>query len=146
MTTLRIEGAVETARDWTFDDLRAFPRQEEDLARLAPGREGAGVSLGALIASSGPRAEAQRVTMRSADGGFEATVPLAGLEAAFVLYRRGDEPLPEGAGGPFRVVIPDSAACGQAPLDACANVKDLGIVIVHGADAPELGSGKPSCD
>lgn len=146
MQTLRIEGRVAREREWTWNDLCAHPEQEPDLGRLAPGRDGAAVSLGGLIAACEPNAEADRVTLRSADGGFEATVPLAGLESAWILYRRGEEPLPAAAGGPYRVVIPDSAQCGTAPLDACANVKDLGLIRVHGADGPALGSGKPDCD
>lgn len=146
MKPLRIDGALSQDRAWSWDELRALPNQEENLARLAPGRDGAAISLGALIALAEPHPEADRVTLTSADGGFEATVPLDGLGDAWILYRRGEEPLPGALGGPYRVVIPESAQCGQGPLDACANVKDLGMIRVHTPDGPEFGAGKPDCD
>jgi len=39
--------------------------------------------------------------------------------------------LPATLGGPLRFLIPDASACGLPGIDACANVKDVGVLRVE---------------
>jgi hypothetical protein len=52
------------------------------------------------------------------------------VETALLAYRLGDAPLPPQQGGPLRFLIPDATACGLEGIDACANVKDVGVLRV----------------
>ena len=140
MVGLRIEGEVEHPRELGVAELEALPGQVADVAELVPGREGAGVRLDAVIASCAPRAGATHATLASADRTFAISVPLDAIaRGAVVVYRLGDEPLPRARGGPARLVVVDAVACGAAGIDACANVKDLGVVRLTVGREPDVG-------
>ena len=128
MGSLRMEGEVATPVEWGFDELSQLPGQVEDLTTVVPGREGGAVRFASLRDAVAPRPEATHVTLRSADGGFTASVPLEALGDAAVAYRDGDEPLPGKRGGPFRFFIPEGGACASAEVDQCANVKFLASI------------------
>lgn len=128
MESLRIEGEVQQARSLSFADLAALPDQVADVSQLVPGREGGGVRLSALLQTVNPSATAAYITLQSTDGKFSASVPLEAVRNAIVAYRLGDEPLPAQKGGPFRFLIPNVEECAIGGVDACANVKFLGVM------------------
>jgi DMSO/TMAO reductase YedYZ molybdopterin-dependent catalytic subunit len=127
---LRVDGAVESPRTLGFDELAALPGQVADIGALVPGRVGGGVRLASLLDAVAPLPDARFAKLMSSDGKFSAWVPLDAVKEAVVVYRLGDAPLPEDKGGPMRFYIPDVEKCGVAGLDACANVKALGHVLV----------------
>lgn len=136
-TLLRVIGAVETEQSLSFEDLRALSGQVADIAALIPGREGGGVHLAAILAAAGVRPGSTHITLSATDGRFSASVPLAAVSDAVVVYRIGDEPLPTSKGGPLRFLIPNIEQCAIGGVDACANVKYLGtmrVTIGNGVD------------
>ena len=69
------------------------------------------------------------------DARRSASVPLDDVkEIGILIYQLESEPLSVDAGGPIRFLIPNSAPCKTAELDACANVKYV--------DRIELTAGK----
>jgi len=128
MESLRIEGEVQQAQNFSFADLAALPEQVADVSQLVPGREGGGVRLEAILSKVAPASAATYVTLKSSDGKFSASVPLDAVRTAIVAYRLGDEPLPAKKGGPFRFLIPNVDECAIGGVDACANVKFLSVM------------------
>lgn len=130
MELLRIEGEVQDAGAFDFNDLSALPNQIPDIGQLIPGREGGGVRLQSILEKVGLASSATYLTLKSTDGKFSASVPLAAVRDAIVAYRLGNAPLPEKKGGPFRFFIPNIHECAVGEVDACANVKFLGLMQV----------------
>ena len=128
MTQLRVEGEVQLPRNFDFDDLAGLPRQVLDVGTLIPGREGSGVCLESILSTVGIKEEARYITVVSMDGKFSASVPLAAVRDAVVAYRLGNEPLPAKKGGPIRFFIPNVEECAIGEVDACANVKFVGLI------------------
>jgi DMSO/TMAO reductase YedYZ molybdopterin-dependent catalytic subunit len=128
---VRIEGQVQTPRDFDFADLASLPGQIADVATLVPGREGGAVALRSLLEAVGAPATATRVTLESADGKFSQQAPLAALHSAVLVYRVGDRPLPADKGGPVRFLIPNIEECNIGGVDRCTNVKALARVRVE---------------
>jgi 2-dehydropantoate 2-reductase len=129
MTSLCVEGAVETPRVFSFADLASLPGQVSDIGRLIPGRTGGGVWLRALLEATGVRPQASHLTLHASDGTFSASVPIEAVcDRAIVVYRCGEEPLPAAQGGPIRFFITQVEACAVGEVDACANVKCLGTI------------------
>ena len=128
MDFLCVDGEVERSRNFDFKALAGLSGQEEDLSRLVPGREGGAVRFATLLEQVRPSEAASHVTLTSADGDFQASVPLAALGDALIAYRDGNQALPADRGGPFRFFIPQSAACHTAEVDQCANVKFLASI------------------
>ncbi len=125
MKSLRVEGEVEAELELDFEDLAGLDGQIPDLTTVVPGREGGAVRFASILGRARPRSAATHATLTSGDGHFSASVPLAALDEAVVAYRDGSGVLPEARGGPYRFFIPGSAACANAEIDRCANVKDL---------------------
>jgi DMSO/TMAO reductase YedYZ molybdopterin-dependent catalytic subunit len=138
MTSLRVEGEVDTPREFRFTDLAALQGQVPDIGALIPGREGGGVWLRALLEATGVRPQASHITLHATTGDFSASVPLAAVhDRAIVVYRVGDAPLPAAQGGPMRFFITNVEDCTTGEVNACANVKGLGTIqltIGPGAD------------
>jgi 2-dehydropantoate 2-reductase len=129
MTSLRVEGAVETPRVFSFTDLASLPEQVPDISTVMPGRQGGGVWLRALLEATGIRPQASHLTLHATDGAFSASVPLAAVrDRAVVVYRSGEVPLPAAQGGPVRFFIMQVEECAVGEVDACANVKFLGTI------------------
>lgn len=133
---LRVEGAVARTCELDHEALAALPRQIEDVAALVAGRNGRGVSVGAVLAEAGVRTEATHLTVEADDGSFAASVPLDAVGDAVLVYRLGDGALPREKGGPLRLLIPDAARCGRAEVDTCANVKHVAVLRL------EVGQGR----
>ncbi len=135
---LRIEGEVLTPLSLSFEALRALPRV--DVESVLPGKAGVGVPLSALLEKAGVKPAARWVTLSSDDGRFAVSVPLADVQAnALVAYALDEQPLPEAKGGPLRFYVIDAAACRSGQVDACANVKRLGLVRLTAEREPDVG-------
>lgn len=131
MAKLHVEGAIAEPMALDLDDLRALPGQIEDVASLVPGRQGGGVRLGAILDRARPHPDAHAVALLSADAAFAADAPLAAARDGIVVYRLGEDPLPEKLGGPIRFLLVAPAGCEpDGGLTACANVKQLDVIRV----------------
>lgn len=120
---LTVDGLVRNPLRLTYADLRGAPGQVEDVGALAPGRKGAGLRVETVLGEADPEPSAGQITFHSADGAFEASVSIQeARERGILIYRLHEEPLPESAGGPVRLIIPGTE-------DACNNVK--GVVRVE---------------
>ena len=129
MTSLRVEGAVDSPRVFSFTDLASLPGQVPDISTVIPGRQGGGVWLRALLEATGIRPQASHLTLHATDGAFSASVPLEAVrDRAIVVYRSGEGALPAAQGGPMRFFITHTEACTVGEVDACANVKFLGTI------------------
>lgn len=106
--------------------LAALPEQVADVSALVPGREGAAVRLGEVVALCFPSPEDQLVLVAQ-DGLTTAPVRVDEAEGALVVHSLRREPLPAAQGGPFRVLVPK----GQS---ACANVKGLARIVILAAE------------
>jgi len=128
MTVLDITGEVRQPQRMDFLQLCELSGQIKDLGDVMPGRKGSGVPLREILAAADPGEKATHITLESTDGGFSASAPLKDLENGIVAYRLGEDPLPRDLGGPFRFFVPEAGACDSGAVDACANVKFLGIL------------------
>ena len=136
MSQLRVEGEVHSPRALSFSDLALLPEQIPDVGQLIPGREGGGVRLRSLLQVVGLKETATYITLVSSDGKFSASVPLEAVRDAVLVYRLGNAPLPPQKGGPLRFFIPNVEACAIGEVDACANVKFVGLIrLSHGPGA-----------
>lgn len=134
---LRIDGLVDQPLTLGFRDLERLDArvQVSDLKRWGLKRPGDAVRLVAVLALARPRAAATYLGLHASRDNFHASIPLEGVvEQALLIYRLAGEPLSTAVGGPFRLYIPDHAACRVAEIDECANVKYL--------DRIELTAGK----
>lgn len=123
---LQITGEVEQPVELTFDDLCSFPEedQQRDVSRFHPQRQGDGLTLLSVLNRAKPKPTATHVTLHGTLDSFSASVPLKAVEKIGILvYQSEGKPLSADAGGPIRFLIPNSAPCKTAELDACANVK-----------------------
>jgi 2-dehydropantoate 2-reductase len=123
---LLIDGEVENRLQLTQADLAAFAAADrvDDVSQVDPQRPGRAVKLQALLQRAGVEPSAAWLTLHAARDNFHASVPLAAVcERGLVIFERDGQPLPEKAGGPFRFLVPDFAACQTAEVDECANVK-----------------------
>ncbi|MBX3460007.1 MAG: molybdopterin-dependent oxidoreductase [Planctomycetes bacterium] len=131
-----IAGLVGHPVTLSFEQLATLP-QIEDVGRLVPGRKGAAVRLHDVLAGARPDTAATHATLASSDGDFTASVPLDEIGNALLVYRLGDQPLPESLGGPVRFLIPDAKACHSGGADTCANVKFLGSITLTAGGRPD---------
>lgn len=138
---LVVEGEVERTLSLDFAGLAALPRQVGELASVVPGKPGGAVWLEAVLAAAGAKPSAKFATLVADGGSFAVSVPLDAVRTnAVVAYRQGDAPLPERQGGPVRFYVVDAKACGDdSGVDACANVKRLGIIRLTAAREPDVG-------
>lgn len=123
---LRVDGEVESPREFSFAELAALPAADQvpDVSRFHPKRQGDGVTLESLLRVVRPRSQATYLTLHAGADDFHASVPLAAVRGeGIVVYRLASTPLPASSGGPIRFLIKDPAACHTDELDDCANVK-----------------------
>ena len=125
---LRIDGAVERPLTLGYNDLVRMDARDQiaDLKRHGYQRAGDAVRLSALLRLARVHSYARFLGLHGAADDFHASIPLdAVLDRALVIFRIDGAPLPTAIGGPFRLFIPDHAACQAAEVDECANVKFL---------------------
>jgi 2-dehydropantoate 2-reductase len=129
---VRIDGAVVQPLSLTRLALRELPMEHhiEDVGTLMPGMRGRAVRVSGLLDIPALDVTADHVTFHSLDGKYAATLTIQqAREFGLLLYEMDGGPLPEGKGGPFRLVTPGLE-------DLCANVKGVGRIEVR------VGSGK----
>jgi DMSO/TMAO reductase YedYZ molybdopterin-dependent catalytic subunit len=134
---LVIEGQVRRPCSLSHDDLLglAAETQVEDVRELGAKRPGRAVRLSAVLGAAEPLETATYLGLHASADDFHASIPLAPvLERAVIIYSAAGQPLSVSAGGPFRLFIPDHAACHVSEIDECANVKFI--------DRIELTEGK----
>lgn len=123
---LRIDGEVKQPVHWSQADLAAIHPvyQIDDVTRFNAKRPGTAVRLAGILAVVGAKPTARWLTLHSSRDNFHASIPLDAVrDRALIIYELDGQPLPVSAGGPFRFLIPDFAACHASEVDECANVK-----------------------
>jgi DMSO/TMAO reductase YedYZ molybdopterin-dependent catalytic subunit len=109
--SFRIDGAVENARRWSWEELRALPAEEvtHDIHCVTKWSKfdtsWKGVSLDTLL--DGVEPSGDYVTAYS-DGGYTTNLPLEDVMdgKAWVAYEFDGEPLESEHGGPARLLVP----------------------------------------
>jgi DMSO/TMAO reductase YedYZ molybdopterin-dependent catalytic subunit len=109
--TFTINGEVDKPRTWTWEELRAFPREEttKDIHCVTKwskfDTQWEGVSVDTLL--DGIETEAEYVLAFS-DGGYTTNLPLEDVTGgkAWVAFGYGGEPLDPEHGGPARLLVP----------------------------------------
>lgn len=97
---------------------------------MMPGMTGKAVKVKGLLDVPALAIEADHVTFHSLDGKYAATLTLQqAKDFGLLLYELNGEPLPDGKGGPYRLMTPGLG-------DLCANVKGVGRIEVR------VGNGK----
>ncbi|MFT5050372.1 MAG: 2-dehydropantoate 2-reductase [Chlamydiales bacterium] len=98
----------------TFADLDALAAGDQvpDIGQLLPGRQGRAVRFRALVERFAPSPDAVFVHVLSSDASFSANLDLQRLtEHGLLVYALDGGPLPDGAGGPFRLFVTESEDC-----------------------------------
>jgi DMSO/TMAO reductase YedYZ molybdopterin-dependent catalytic subunit len=109
---LRLSGAVERERAWTWEELQALPAETftVDIHCVTQWTKldttWTGVPLDALLAEAGPDGATHAVA--HCTGGYTTNLPLADLTGgrAWIAYAYEGEPLTLPHGGPARLLVP----------------------------------------
>jgi DMSO/TMAO reductase YedYZ molybdopterin-dependent catalytic subunit len=111
--SLRIDGLVEKARTWTWDEIRQVPRSTYDgdihcvttWSKL--GTSFTGVSVDDLLAEVGVQPSATHVVAWSVTG-YTTNLPLEHVTGgkAWIVWEHEGKPLPPQHGGPVRMLVP----------------------------------------
>jgi len=127
--TERIEIVLPDGRVYATDRERllALPDQVADVSTLIPSRQGSAARVSALFAELELPPTTSAVVV-AGDGFASEAVPTEVLSQGVLLHSMDGVPLPEGKGGPFRLLIPDDAS--PEPI-ACANVKGVAKVVLR---------------
>ena len=128
MAALKISGLVENELALQLEDFQQIDaaQQIDDIARLMPGRSGQAITLLSLVELCHPADDAEFLGLHGSLDDFHASIPLAAvLDRGFIQYAKDGQALDVKAGGPYRFLIPDHAACNTDDIDECANVKFL---------------------
>ena len=129
---VRIDGAVVQAVSLDPAALRQLPEEHHvaDVSTVMPGMAGKAIRVKGLLDVPALAIEADYVTFHSLDGKYAATLTLQqAREFGLLLYELNGAPLPDGKGGPYRLITPGLG-------DLCANVKGVGRIEVR------VGNGK----
>ncbi len=129
---VRIDGAVVQPVSLDRTALQQLPgeHQVEDVSSLMPSMKGRAIKVKGLLDVPALDVQADHVTFHSSDGKYAATLTLGqARDFGLLLYELNGEPLPDGKGGPFRLITPGLG-------DLCANVKGVGRIEVR------VGTGK----
>ena len=129
---VRIDGAVVQAVSLDPAALRQLPEEHHvaDVSTVMPGMTGKAIRVKGLLDVPALAIEADHVTFHSLDGKYAATLTLQqAREFGLLLYELNGAPLPDGKGGPYRLITPGLG-------DLCANVKGVGRIEVR------VGNGK----
>lgn len=130
--TLAIDGAVvqPVSLDRTAMTQLPSEHQIDDVSAKMPSIRGRAITIKGLLDLPALKIDADHVTFHSGDGRYAATLTLAqAREFGLLLYELDGGPLPDGKGGPFRLVTPGLG-------DLCANVKAVSRIEVR------VGAGK----
>jgi 2-dehydropantoate 2-reductase len=122
-----IDGAVVQTVSLDRTAMRQLPseHQIDDISRRMPSMRGRAITVKGLLEIPALQVDADHVTFHSGDGQYAATLTLAqAKEFGLLLYEMDGEPLPDGKGGPFRLITPGLG-------DLCANVKAVSRIEVR---------------
>ncbi|MCA8987277.1 MAG: molybdopterin-dependent oxidoreductase [Planctomycetaceae bacterium] len=121
-------------RTVTYEQLRELPHelQIDDISSLFPGRSGMGIRFGPFVRQileyQGPLGN---VELHASADQFCKVIAWDQIESqAILVYEQQGQPLPQSAGGPFRLLVPGTVLCGTGTLDNCVNVKHLDRVVL----------------
>ena len=111
--SLRIDGLVEKARTWTWDEIHQVPRSsyEGDIHCVTTwsklGTSFSGVSVDVLLEAVTPLPTAQYVLATSTTG-YTTNLPLSHITGgqAWIVWTHEGRPLPREHGGPVRLLVP----------------------------------------
>ncbi len=125
----RIELVLPDGRVHAVDRaaLQALPGGIADVSGQFPKRSGTAARLDALFAALALPSGGSAVVV-AGDGFASEAVPLSVLRKGVLLHSLDDAPLPEGHGGPFRLLIPEDAS--PEPV-SCANVKGVAKIVIR---------------
>lgn len=126
LATFQVDGEVKHPLAIGWNDLAkvAAAYQVPDLAQIDPKRRGKAVRLAGILELAKTKPTARWLTLHASRDNFHASIPLDAVhDRALIIYEVDGQPLPVSAGGPFRFLIPNFAACHTAEVDECANVK-----------------------
>jgi 2-dehydropantoate 2-reductase len=122
-----IDGAVVQTVSLDRAAMQQLPgeHQIDDVSRKMPTLRGRAITVKGLLDIPALQIDADHVTFHSADGQYAATLTLAqAKEFGMLLYELDGEALPDGKGGPFRLITPGLG-------DLCANVKGVNRIEVR---------------
>ena len=128
MTALRVTGLIAQEHNLTLQEFQNVDPtyQVTDISTLMAGRDGQAITLQGLLEICKPLPEAQYLGLHGTLDDFHASIPLAAVtDRGLIQYANQGLALEVGAGGPYRFLIPDHAACNTDDIDECANVKFL---------------------
>ncbi len=143
-SVVRIEGAVVQPIALDVTAIRALPAEHHvaDIGTLTPGMAGKAIRVKGLLEVPALAVEADHITFHSVDGAYAATLTLQqARDYGLLLYELNGEPLPDGMGGPFRLLTPGLG-------DLCANVKGVGrleVRIGRGKDTRPPANARTHC-
>jgi 2-dehydropantoate 2-reductase len=123
---VKIDGAVVQPVSFDRKALRQLPEEHQvaEVTTMMPGMQGRAITLKGLLEVPALNIDADHVTFHSVDGKYAATLTLQqARDFGLLLYELDGQPLPDGKGGPFRLI-----ASGLG--DLCANVKGVGRIEV----------------
>jgi DMSO/TMAO reductase YedYZ molybdopterin-dependent catalytic subunit len=111
--TFRVEGLVERARTWSWDEMQAFPQDayRGDIHCVTSWSKHdvafGGVPVDAVLGESGVLPSATHVLAVSHTG-YTTNLPLADVTdgKAWIAFTYGGSPLPREHGGPARLLVP----------------------------------------
>jgi 2-dehydropantoate 2-reductase len=129
---VRIDGDVVQPVSFDLAAMQQLPSEHHvsDVSTVMPGMKGKAIKVKGLLEVPAVGTKADHVTFHSLDGKYAATLTLEqARDFGLLLYELNGEPLPDGKGGPFRLITPGLG-------DLCANVKSVGRIEVR------MGSGK----
>jgi 2-dehydropantoate 2-reductase len=87
-----------------------------------PGMKGRAIAVRGLLDVPALNIDADHVTFHSLDGKYAVALTLQqARDFGVLVYELDGEPLPDGKGGPFRLITPGLG-------DLCANVKGVGKI------------------
>jgi G3E family GTPase len=107
--------------------LRALPDPVPDVSLHFPKRAGVAARVGALLERVGAPGEGVAVVV-AGDGFAAEPVALDVLRQGVLVHSLEGQPLPQKQGGPFRLLIPESAS--PEPV-SCGNVKGVAKIVVR---------------
>ncbi|MDH4083175.1 MAG: 2-dehydropantoate 2-reductase [Nitrospira sp.] len=123
---VKIDGAVVQPVSFDREALRQLPEDHQvaDVTTMMPGMQGRAVKLKGLLEVPALHIDVDHVTFHSVDGTYASTLTLQqARDFGLLLYELDGQPLPDGKGGPFRLITPGLG-------DLCANVKGVGRIEV----------------
>ena len=111
--SLRVDGLVDNARTWTWDDVQRLPRStyEGDIHCVTTwsklGTSFGGVSVDTFLDAVGVQPSATHVVAWSVTG-YTTNLPLEHVTGgkAWIVWEHEGKPLPPQHGGPVRMLVP----------------------------------------